>query len=153
MLRFNLTNSLAVCEYFLFIRGNFGQKTLESGFVDCGCFAPAILTNCRFGTSAIKGSIVKGPSFSDCVWENRWKKYTARNWVMILYVRNWATLVPSVPHDYFIWHRNKHEKSPTASVLLQSWKLMFSNVSVTVCSNFWILVASFQWDILAYSFK
>lgn len=63
MLRFNLRNNLVVCEYFPFIRGNFGQQTLESEFVGCGCFAPAILTNCRFGTSAEKGNIVKGCSF------------------------------------------------------------------------------------------
>lgn len=34
MLIFNLTNNLAVCEYFPFIKGNFGQQTLESEFVD-----------------------------------------------------------------------------------------------------------------------
>lgn len=58
MLRFNLTNNLTVCEYFPFIRGNFGQQTLESDFVDCGCFAPAILTNCRFRTSLLKKAVL-----------------------------------------------------------------------------------------------
>jgi len=41
---------------------------LESRFVDCGCSAPAILTNCRFRTSSgKKGNIVKGFSFFKCI--------------------------------------------------------------------------------------
>lgn len=155
MFRFNLTNSSSTCEYFPFIRGNFGQQTLASEFVGCGfCFVD-VLPQLFWQTADLEHHLLKKALllkaflffqvYFECVWENRWENAQLGQqeaWVLILCVRNWATLVPSVPRD--LLHVGINMKNLIASILLQSWKLMFSHVSVTASSNFSVLVASLQ---------
>lgn len=108
--------------------------------------------NCRFRTSAAqKGRIVQGCAFLKCIL-NVYEKTGGKkmhslgskklNYNFMCKKLSHLGTICSTGLFYFIEIK---VKNLTASVLLQSWKLMFSHVSVTVCSNFCILVASFQW--------
>lgn len=91
----------------------------------------------------------------ECVWGNRWKKMQSlgskkMNYNFMCKKLSHLGTICSTGLFHFIQIK---VKNLTSSVLLQSWKLIFSNVTVTVYSNFCILVASFQWVYFGLLFQ
>lgn len=71
---------------------------------------------------------------------------------MILCVRNGATLVPSVPHDYFVLHRNKCEK-PDCLCSPAVLKINVQQCQCNCAQTFEYMLLPFSEYIVAYSFK